>query len=455
MAGEAAELWHSARRRVCAPAAEPRAQNHRIAPPCRFFQVGTCNKGSACVFTHIKTEHPLRVDTPCRFFAAGHCAHGAFCPFSHAPTHTVRAPPLQPFLPAPSARQQPPLQSPMPPVCQSGLLLHGCRASSSPPSRPSEAHVQSPAAGPLQTTDGLAPAQQEPVNQAQMPVGLAALPGMYLSVSVPQLAPVVPSQCEQPWGDQPEPQVLQHQPTLPGNAGRGRGRGRGGVRQQGVPVASYAVAAGASIAVQPGEPAGSTPTVRTPDDHTVGVAPTAEEVEASQALACGVCLDIVRPKHFFGVMSGCEHSICLACVRTWRASHSVSPEVARSCPECRTLSHHVIPSTFMPANAERKAALAHGYLRRLRTLPCKHFDFGAGTCPFGSSCFYAHVDKQGRSVAAAPRRVLVENGGGRAHALPTYRLSDFLFAPEGSEGASLLDSLPVQDLRLESTNGGD
>jgi E3 ubiquitin-protein ligase makorin len=109
----------------------------------------------------------------------------------------------------------------------------------------------------------------------------------------------------------------------------------------------------------------------------------------------------------------------------------------------------------MPATPERKAALAQGYLRRLRTLPCKHFDFGAGTCPFGSSCFYAHVDKQGRSIATAPRRVLVEGGGGRGHALPTYRLSDFLFANDGAEGASILDSLPIQDLRLEGTDGED
>jgi E3 ubiquitin-protein ligase makorin len=191
------------------------------------------------------------------------------------------------------------------------------------------------------------------------------------------------------------------------------------------------------------------------DDHTVGVAPTAEEVEDSKALACGVCLDVVRPRRLFGIQSGCEHTICLTCVRTWRASHSVSPEVARSCPECRTLSHHVIPSTFIPANAERKAALAHGYLRRLRTLPCKHFDFGAGTCPFGSSCFYAHVDKQGCPVVTAPRRVLVENGSGRGHVLPTYRLSDYLFATDASQGANLLDSLPIQDLRLEGRGDGE
>ena len=28
-------------------------------------------------------------------------------------------------------------------------------------------------------------------------------------------------------------------------------------------------------------------------------------------------------------------------------------------------------------------------------IPCKHFNFGEGTCPFGSSCFYSHVRKDG------------------------------------------------------------
>ena len=29
-------------------------------------------------------------------------------------------------------------------------------------------------------------------------------------------------------------------------------------------------------------------------------------------------------------------------------------------------------------------------------IDCKYYNFGEGTCPFGSSCFYAHVNRDGR-----------------------------------------------------------
>ena len=28
-------------------------------------------------------------------------------------------------------------------------------------------------------------------------------------------------------------------------------------------------------------------------------------------------------------------------------------------------------------------------------IPCRNFDFGDGHCPFGTSCFYAHVYRDG------------------------------------------------------------
>ncbi|EOD22406.1 hypothetical protein EMIHUDRAFT_240443 [Emiliania huxleyi CCMP1516] len=143
--------------------------------------------------------------------------------------------------------------------------------------------------------------------------------------------------------------------------------------------------------------------------HPEGAAAAAvSEVRASLDVACGVCLEQVRrcvPAGLFGIQSGCSHTICLACIRTWRASHTVSmqeggsrvPRVARSCPECRVLSHYVVPSAFVPESAERKAMLIDGYLARLKHLP----------------------------------------------------LSDYLFAPEASGQQDLLEGVPVRDLRLE------
>lgn len=33
-----------------------------------------------------------------------------------------------------------------------------------------------------------------------------------------------------------------------------------------------------------------------------------------------------------------------------------------------------------------------------RSIPCKYFRLGGAMCPFGSSCFYAHLGKDGRPV---------------------------------------------------------
>lgn len=37
-----------------------------------------------------------------------------------------------------------------------------------------------------------------------------------------------------------------------------------------------------------------------------------------------------------------------------------------------------------------------------RKIHCKFFKRGDGLCPFGSKCFYLHVDKQGQRVELGP-----------------------------------------------------
>ena len=39
-----------------------------------------------------------------------------------------------------------------------------------------------------------------------------------------------------------------------------------------------------------------------------------------------------------------------------------------------------------------------------RKIHCKFFKHGDGLCPFGSKCFYLHVDKNGRHVQLDPPR---------------------------------------------------
>ena len=114
--------------------------------------------------------------------------------------------------------------------------------------------------------------------------------------------------------------------------------------------------------------------------------------------------------------------------------------MARACPECRISSHFVVPSAVFVTQPTRKAALLQGYQDKLRRTPCKHFAFGGGTCPFGSSCFYAHTDKDGRSIVDDPRFATAADGSS-AH-LQTYRLCDYLFDTQAEQQA-LLSSIPM------------
>jgi len=51
---------------------------------------------------------------------------------------------------------------------------------------------------------------------------------------------------------------------------------------------------------------------------------------------------------------------------------------------------HVVFSDRMVLDPVRKSIVINRYKTRLQQIPCKHFSYGRGNCPFGSSCFYAH-----------------------------------------------------------------
>jgi len=64
-------------------------------------------------------------------------------------------------------------------------------------------------------------------------------------------------------------------------------------------------------------------------------------------------------------------------------------------------SHYVIPSEVY-AVGEKKQEIAENYKAHLRSIPCKHFKFGRGECPFGEHCFYAHVNPDGTPAPLPP-----------------------------------------------------
>lgn len=132
-------------------------------------------------------------------------------------------------------------------------------------------------------------------------------------------------------------------------------------------------------------------------------------IARSKDKQCGICMDTVLEKEppserRFGILSDCIHCFCLACIRKWRASKQFDSKTIRSCPECRTQSDFVTPSSYWVESKDEKIKLIDGYKEALSKKPCKYFDQGRGDCPFNDSCFYLHLLPDGTKPPPQPRR---------------------------------------------------
>ncbi|KAK9015253.1 hypothetical protein V6N11_006369 [Hibiscus sabdariffa] len=158
-----------------------------------------------------------------------------------------------------------------------------------------------------------------------------------------------------------------------------------------------------------------------------------EALKYSQEIECSVCLDRVLSKptaaeRKFGLLSECDHPFCISCIRNWRSSSPSSGmdvnTALRACPICRKLSYFVIPSVIWYSTPEEKLEIIDSYKAKLRSIDCKHFNFGNGNCPFGTSCFYKHAYRDGRLEEVALRHLGAEDGN--TVIAKNIRLSDFL-----------------------------
>ncbi len=119
----------------------------------------------------------------------------------------------------------------------------------------------------------------------------------------------------------------------------------------------------------------------------------AAEREESAGLECGICFEnIVQSGRRFGMLSHCAHAYCLPCIRSWRGTGvDGKRDTVRACPLCREESHFVIPSDRMLTDPTRKERVIEQYKLKMGQISCKHFT--KGSCPFGTSCFYAHINE--------------------------------------------------------------
>ncbi|XP_036415229.1 probable E3 ubiquitin-protein ligase makorin-2 [Colossoma macropomum] len=153
-------------------------------------------------------------------------------------------------------------------------------------------------------------------------------------------------------------------------------------------------------------------------------------VQHSQDKVCSICMEVVYEKaspseRRFGILSSCCHTYCLSCIRQWRCAKQFENKIIKSCPECRVVSEFVIPSIYWVEDQEEKNRLIEEFKSGVSKKPCKYFDQGRGTCPFGGKCFYMHAYPDGtRAEPDKPRKQLSSEGNVRF--LNSVRLWDFI-----------------------------
>uniref|UniRef100_A0A9L0KD00 E3 ubiquitin-protein ligase makorin-2 n=1 Tax=Equus asinus TaxID=9793 RepID=A0A9L0KD00_EQUAS len=115
--------------------------------------------------------------------------------------------------------------------------------------------------------------------------------------------------------------------------------------------------------------------------------------QASQDKVCSICMEVILEKasaseRRFGILSNCNHTYCLSCIRQWRCAKQFENPIIK-----------------------KKA--------------CKYFEQGKGTCPFGSRCLYRHAYPDGRlAEPEKPRKQLSSEGTVRF--FNSVRLWDFI-----------------------------
>ncbi|KAI9343634.1 hypothetical protein BDR26DRAFT_858447 [Obelidium mucronatum] len=202
------------------------------------------------------------------------------------------------------------------------------------------------------------------------------------------------------------------------------------IRNYGSPSASSSIGGGGGgggFGIGPGGGGGGgTAAAAAHSLHSVVGVDNSSVIDASRIsseMDCVVCFERVLRKRDprFGLLS-CEHCVCLECIRQWRQNEGM--DNSKACPICRQITHIIIPSSIWIVDPEGKEAALEAYKKRMHRIDCKHYNFGEGTCPFGTSCLYRHVRRDG-TVDEGRVRFVVGGQEGEAKVMGSVQLFDF------------------------------
>ncbi|CAE7415169.1 MKRN [Symbiodinium microadriaticum] len=140
---------------------------------------------------------------------------------------------------------------------------------------------------------------------------------------------------------------------------------------------------------------------------------------------CGICFEnVMKRGERFGMLESCDHAFCLSCIRGWRREREQQDKQnLRLCPVCRNESFYVIPTDHIILDPEEKREVIDSYKQEMGRIPCKLFDYGRGHCPFGTSCFYAHLNPDGTRYIPPPLKWM--RGAEGSQVKSEVKISDF------------------------------
>lgn len=93
----------------------------------------------------------------------------------------------------------------------------------------------------------------------------------------------------------------------------------------------------------------------------------------------------------------------------------------------------MVPNPLWLTGTAKEDAV-NAYRAKLAGIDCKHYEFGRSTCPFGSSCFYRHVDRHGNEAPEVRRFRQGADDIDAAAPMYSVKLSEFVSMREAAGG---------------------
>ncbi|XP_064288275.1 E3 ubiquitin-protein ligase makorin-2 isoform X2 [Passer domesticus] len=359
---------------------------------CRYFLQGVCREGSKCLFSHDLATS--KSSTVCKYYQKGQCAYGSRCRYDHVRLPPAGAAAAPPPPAAPGSPRAPPEPGPAAPRSRREkrtLVLRDRNLCGS-----SEEHGA-----------GAVPCCGEPGDSEE------AKPLSYLEAICSGLEEAGPAGCPA------APQLCPYAAAGACHFGERCLYLHGQLCE----ICGLQV-------LHPFDP-------EQRKAHEMMCMATFEHdmerafaIQASQDKVCSICMEVVYEKpsaseRRFGILSNCTHTYCLSCIRQWRCAKQFENPIIKSCPECRVISEFVIPSVYWVEEQEKKNELIEAFKQGVGKKPCKYFEQGKGTCPFGGKCLYLHAYPDGtRAEPEKPRKQLSSEGTVRF--FNSVRLWDFI-----------------------------